>query len=235
MTNIFKWKLMVDQGNHRGWTGVGAIALAMGLSATAAWGAAPSSTSSVERSPLSGITVPGGSGTINVTGHLINSSCAFSVDKNSAEFTLGQSQVHAAVLNDVLATIPFTFTLTQCANVPVVFMLKMSNSQDYLYSFDKIDSLMYRLFLFANNINQEQWQGIERSQTKSLVINENGGIPLRNYNTAQRAALLFTPLTEIERFTINMVIVKTIGEYDYMPISDQDEITTSFIYELTYL
>ncbi|WP_370559367.1 hypothetical protein NMD70_06120 [Edwardsiella tarda] len=122
MTNIFKWKLMVDQGNYRGWTGVGAIALAMGLSVTAAWGAAPSSASSGER-----------------------------------------------------------------------------------------------------------------SQTKSLVINENGGIPLRNYNTAQRAALLFTPLTEIERFTINMVIVKTLGEHNYTPISDLYEITTSFTYDLTYL
>ncbi|MFV4847144.1 type-1 fimbrial protein, a chain [Edwardsiella tarda] len=234
MTNIFKWKLMVDQGNHRGWTGVGAIALAMGLSATAAWGAAPSSASSVERSLLSGIPVPGGSGTINVTGHLINSSCAVSVDKNSAEFTLSQSQVQTAVLNDVLATIPFTFTLTQCANMPVVFMLKMSNSQDYSYSFDKIGSLIYRLFLFANNINQEQWQGIERSQTKSLVINENGGIPLRNYNTAQRAALLFSPRAESEQFTINMVVIKS--SMDYSPPSiAAEEITTSFTYEFTYL
>lgn len=231
---MFKWELMADQRNHRGWVGVGAIALAMGLSATAAWGAAPSSASSGEASLLSGIPVPGGSGTINVTGHLINSSCAVSVDKNSAEFTLSQSQVQTAVLNDVLATLPFTFTLAQCANMPVVFMLKMSNSQDYSYSFDKIDSLIYRLFLFANNINQEQWQGIERSQTKSLVINENGGIPLRNYNTAQRAALLFTPLTEVEQFTINMVIVKTLGEHNYTPISDLDEITTSFTYEFTY-
>ncbi|WP_370556404.1 type-1 fimbrial protein, a chain [Edwardsiella tarda] len=225
---------MVDQGNHRGWTGVGAIALAMGLSATAAWGAAPSSASSVERSPLSGISVSGGSGTINVTGHLINSSCAVSVDKNSAEFTLSQSQVQTAVLNDVLATIPFTFTLTQCANMPVVFMLKMSNSQDYSYSFDKIGSLIYRLFLFANNINQEQWQGIERSQTKSLVINENGGIPLRNYNTAQRAALLFSPRAESEQFTINMVVIKSSMNYSPPSIA-AEEITTSFTYEFTYL
>ncbi|MGY0145706.1 type-1 fimbrial protein, a chain [Edwardsiella tarda] len=234
MTNIFKWKLMVDQGNYRGWAGGGAIALAMGLSATAAWGSAPSSASSVERSPLSGITVPGGSGTINVTGHLINSSCAVSVDKNSAEFTLSQSQVQTAVLNDVLATIPFTFTLTQCANMPVVFMLKMSNSQDYSYSFDKIGSLIYRLFLFANNINQEQWQGIERSQTKSLVINENGGIPLRNYNTAQRAALLFSPRAESEQFTINMVVIKSSMNYSPPSIA-AEEITTSFTYEFTYL
>lgn len=222
------------QGNYRGWAGGGAIALAMGLSATAAWGAAPSSASSVERSPLSGIPVPGGSGTINVTGHLINSSCAVSVDKNSAEFTLSQSQVQTAVLNDVLATIPFTFTLTQCANIPVVFMLKMSNSQDYSYSFDKIGSLIYRLFLFANNINQEQWQGIERSQTKSLVINENGGIPLRNYNTAQRAALLFSPRAESEQFTINMVVIKSSMGYSPPSIA-AEEITTSFTYEFTYL
>ncbi|WP_035602512.1 type-1 fimbrial protein, a chain [Edwardsiella tarda] len=222
------------QGNYRGWTGGGAIALAMGLSATAAWGAAPSSASSVERSPLSGIPVPGGSGTINVTGHLINSSCAVSVDKNSAEFTLSQSQVQTAVLNDVLATLPFTFTLTQCANTPVVFMLKMSNSQDYSYSFDKIGSLIYRLFLFANNINQEQWQGIERSQTKSLVINENGGIPLRNYNTTQRAALLFSPRAESEQFTINMVVIKSSMNYSPPSIA-AEEITTSFTYEFTYL
>ncbi|WP_370560847.1 type-1 fimbrial protein, a chain [Edwardsiella tarda] len=222
------------QGNYRGWTGGGAIALAMGLSATAAWGAAPSSASSVERSLLSGIPVPGGSGTINVTGHLINSSCAVSVDKNSAEFTLSQSQVQTAVLNDVLATLPFTFTLTQCANMPVVFMLKMSNSQDYSYSFDKIGSLIYRLFLFANNINQEQWQGIERSQTKSLVINENGGIPLRNYNTAQRAALLFSPRAESEQFTINMVVIKSSMNYSPPSIA-AEEITTSFTYEFTYL
>ncbi|WKS82286.1 type-1 fimbrial protein, a chain [Edwardsiella tarda] len=225
---------MVDQGNYRGWAGGGAIALAMGLSATAAWGSAPSSASSVERSPLSGITVPGGSGAINVTGHLINSSCAVSVDKNSAEFTLSQSQVQTAVLNDVLATIPFTFTLTQCANMPVVFMLTMSNSQDYSYSFDKIGSLIYRLFLFANNINQEQWQGIERSQTKSLVINENGGIPLRNYNTAQRAALLFSPRAESEQFTINMVVIKSSMNYSPPSIA-AEEITTSFTYEFTYL
>ncbi|WP_077999036.1 type-1 fimbrial protein, a chain [Edwardsiella tarda] len=222
------------QGNYRGWTGGGAIALAMGLSATAAWGAAPSSASSVERSPLSGIPVPGGSGTINVTGHLINSSCAVSVDKNSAEFTLSQSQVQTAVLNDVLATLPFTFTLTQCANTPVVFMLKMSNSQDYSYSFDKLGSLIYRLFLFANNINQEQWQGIERSQTKSLVINENGGIPLRNYNTTQRAALLFSPRAESEQFTINMVVIKSSMNYSPPSIA-AEEITTSFTYEFTYL
>ena len=222
------------QGNYRGWAGGGAIALAMGLSATAAWGAAPSSASSVERSLLSGIPVPGGSGTIKVTGHLINSSCAVSVDKNSAEFTLSQSQVQTAVLNDVLATIPFTFTLTQCANMPVVFMLKMSNSQDYSYSFDKIGSLLYRLFLFANNINQEQWQGIERSQTKSLVINENGGIPLRNYNTAQRAALLFSPRAESEQFTINMVVIKSSMNYSPPSIA-AEEITTSFTYEFTYL
>lgn len=225
---------MVDQGNYRGWAGGGAIALAMGLSATAAWGAAPSSASSVERSLLSGIPVPGGSGTINVTGHLINSSCAVSVDKNSAEFTLSQNQVQTAVLNDVLATLPFTFTLTQCANTPVVFMLKMSNSQDYSYSFDKIGSLIYRLFLFANNINQEQWQGIERSQTKSLVINENGGIPLRNYNATQRAALLFSPRAESEQFTINMVVIKSSMNYSPPSIA-AEEITTSFTYEFTYL
>ena len=230
---MFKWELMADQRNHRGWVGVGAIALAMGLSATAAWGAAPSSASSVERSLLSGIPVPGGSGTINVTGHLINSSCAVSVDKNSAEFTLSQSQVQTAVLNDVLATLPFTFTLSQCTNTPVVFMLKMSGSQDYSYFFDKIDSVMYRLFLFANNINQEQWQGIERSQIKSLVINENGGIPLRNYNTSQRSALLFSPRAESEQFTINMVVMKSAIEYSPSTI-EAEEISTSFTYEFTY-
>ena len=112
-------------------------------------------------------------------------------------------------------------------------MLKISGSQDYSYFFDKIDSVIYRLFLFANNINQEQWQGIERSQIKSLVINENGGIPLRNYNTSQRSALLFSPRAESEQFTINMVVMKSAIEYSPSTI-EAEEISASFTYEFVY-
>lgn len=205
----------------------------MGLNATAAWGAAPSSVPSSSSSSLTSIPVSGGSGTISVTGHLVNSSCAVSIDKNSAEFTLSQNQVRSAEVNDVLVTLPFTFTLSQCTNTPVVFMLKISGSQDYSYFFDKIDSVIYRLFLFANNINQEQWQGIERSQIKSLVINENGGIPLRNYNTSQRSVLLFSPRAESEQFTINMVVMKSAIEYSPSTI-EAEEISASFTYEFVY-
>lgn len=237
MTNIFKWKLMADQRNHRGWTGVGAIALAMGLNATAAWGAGASPSSAPNSgvkssSSLTSAPVSGGSGTIRVTGHVVNSSCAVSVDKNSDKFILSQSQVRNAAVGDVFVTFPFTFTLSQCANTPLVFLLRMPDDfsvKDYF--FGSFKSILYHLFLPANSINRTQWQTLERAATKALEIDSNSNITLYNYNL-KRSALLFTPSKEIEQFTINMEIAKS--SVAYTPSAEAEEITATFTYEFVY-
>ncbi|UCQ53555.1 type-1 fimbrial protein, a chain [Edwardsiella tarda] len=223
---------MADQRNHRGWMGgIGAMALAVGLSGTAAWGAEPSSG---DTSLLSGFAVPGGSGTINVTGHLINSSCAISVDKNSDEFTLSQAQVRTASFNDVLVTLPFTFTVSQCADTPLLFKLRVQpHGQNFVYSFggENLSILQYRLILFAKTINSEQWRSVTREVVNSLNINTNGGVVIPNYDN-QREGLLFTPASESEQFTINMVITRS--PLDYTPTTDAENLSTTFTYEFVY-
>ncbi|WP_176082257.1 type-1 fimbrial protein, a chain [Edwardsiella tarda] len=224
---------MADQRNHRGWAGgIGAMALAVGLSGTAAWGAEPSTTSSGDTSPLSGIAVYGGSGTIKVTGHLINSSCAVSVDKNSDEFTLSQAQTTTAKFNDVLVTLPFIFTVSQCADTPLLFKLRVQPySQNFVYTFGEESILQYRLILFAKTINSEQWRSVTREAVKSLNINTNGGVVIPNYDN-QREGLLFTPASESEQFTINMVITRS--PLDYTPTTDAENLSTTFTYEFVY-
>ncbi|MFV4845143.1 type-1 fimbrial protein, a chain [Edwardsiella tarda] len=223
---------MADQRNYRGWAGIGAMALAVGLSGTAAWGAAPSS----PPSPLSGIAVSGGSGSLSVTGYLINSSCAVSVDKNSDEFTLSQEQVRNSSRNDKLVSLRFLFTLTGCANTPLQLGIAGNTyggtanlAGISMFNFDDTSKgLFYQLLIEPDQASATSWfvgNGSITPETKSF--------PFYNMNISDISTVL-VPHTDSEHFILLMHVIRNEISPPVYDNADVERVNTTFTYYFTY-
>ncbi|WP_438335358.1 type-1 fimbrial protein, a chain [Edwardsiella tarda] len=221
---------MADQRNHRGWMGgIGAMALAVGLSGTAAWGAEPSSG---DTSLLSGFAVPGGSGTINVTGHLINST----VDKNSDEFTLSQEQVRNSSRNDKLVSLRFLFTLTGCADTPLQLGIAgdpyggtANPAEVSMFDFDDTNKgLFYQLQIEPDQASATSWF-VGNSNVKSETKNFN----FYNMNISNTPTVL-VPHTDSEHFTLLMHVTRNEIAHPVYDNADVERVNATFTYYFTY-
>ncbi|MFV4848064.1 type-1 fimbrial protein, a chain [Edwardsiella tarda] len=227
---------MADQRNHRGWAGIGAMALAVGLSSTAAWGAAPSSPPSGKASPLSGIAVSGGSGSLSVTGYLINSSCAVSVDKNSDEFTLSQEQVRNSSRNDKLVSLRFLFTLTGCADTPLQLGIAgdpyggTANPVEVsMFDFDDTNKgLFYQLQIEPDQASATSWF-VGNSNVKS----ETKSFSFYNMNISNTPTVL-VPHTDSEHFTLLLHVTRNEIAHPVYDNADVERVNATFTYYFTY-
>ncbi|WP_370547337.1 hypothetical protein [Edwardsiella tarda] len=66
-----------------------------------------------------GGTITNGSGTITINGYIINNTCDLAISENTGDFVINPRALTEASTDEVLARLPFTFTLTHCQGTPV--------------------------------------------------------------------------------------------------------------------
>ncbi|UCQ55339.1 hypothetical protein DCF75_05710 [Edwardsiella tarda] len=66
-----------------------------------------------------GGTITNGSGTITINGYIINNTCDLAISENTGNFVINSRALTGASTDEVLTSLPFTFTLTHCQGTPV--------------------------------------------------------------------------------------------------------------------